>query len=61
MNDTYMNDTDKIQEALIDEALENSFPCSDPPFYVGAGSKPHPTVKRKKRGGFGYTATIERR
>ena len=27
----------KIRESQIDEALTESFPASDPPFYVGVG------------------------
>ena len=46
-------------EQRIDEALEQSFPASDPPFYVGSGNKPSGTKRPKKKGGnFGYTASI---
>jgi hypothetical protein len=30
-------------EHLIDEALEDTFPASDPPFFVGGGAEPAPT------------------
>jgi hypothetical protein len=31
-----------IDERLIDEALEATFPASDPPFFVGGGAGPSP-------------------
>jgi hypothetical protein len=43
-----MSDIDR--DRAIDEALEESFPASDPPFFVGAGAKPGTPLKRKKRG-----------
>jgi len=27
-------------ERLVDEALQDTFPASDPPFFVGAGAEP---------------------
>lgn len=37
-------------EARIDQALEDSFPASDPPYFVGAGAKPGEIVlKTAKR------------
>ena len=30
--------TDEQREARIDEALEESFPASDPPSFIGAGA-----------------------
>jgi hypothetical protein len=32
-----------VTERLIDEALEDTFPASDPPFFVGGGAEPAPT------------------
>jgi len=41
-------------EQRLDDALEESFPASDPPFFVGAGAAPGPKPpKQKKRGDFG--------
>jgi hypothetical protein len=42
----------------IDEALEESFPASDPPCFVGAGADPgEPSPRRKIRGDFGQYGT----
>jgi hypothetical protein len=43
--------TRKDQEARIDEALEESFPASDPPSFVGAGAPPGAPPARKKQPG----------
>jgi len=41
-------------ERHIDEALEDSFPASDPPCFVGAGAKPGaPAPKRRQPGQWG--------
>jgi hypothetical protein len=29
-----------LADRLVDEALQDTFPASDPPFFVGAGAKP---------------------
>jgi len=39
------------REARIDEALEESFPASDPPSFVGAGAPPGTPPARKRRPG----------
>jgi hypothetical protein len=45
--------TDK-REARIDEALEESFPASDPPSFIGAGAPPGAPPRRKRaRGDWG--------
>jgi hypothetical protein len=45
--------TDK-QEVRIDQALEESFPASDPPSFVGAGAPPGTPPRRKRpRGHWG--------
>jgi hypothetical protein len=46
--------TRKDQEARIDEALEESFPASDPPSFVGAGAPPGaPPVRKRRPGNWG--------
>jgi len=41
-------------ERHIDEALDESFPASDPPCFVGAGAQPGRHIEgRKKPGDFG--------
>jgi hypothetical protein len=30
----------RLTDRLVDEALQDTFPASDPPFFVGAGAKP---------------------
>jgi hypothetical protein len=41
-------------EQRLDQALEESFPASDPPFFVGAGNQPGPkSPAKKQRGNFG--------
>lgn len=30
----------RLADRLVDEALQDSFPASDPPFFVGAGAEP---------------------
>ena len=35
-------------EQSVDWALEESFPASDPPFFVGAGAYPGPAPRPKK-------------
>jgi len=50
-------------EQRIDQALEDSFPASDPPFFVGAGSKPgSPPPKRRPPGqwrqDYGYSSFV---
>jgi hypothetical protein len=41
-------------EERLDQALTDSFPASDPPFFVGAGAQPGPAPrKRRKPGDFG--------
>ena len=43
-------------ERRVDEALEESFPSSDPPFFVGAGAQPGKQAPARKRpGDFGVT------
>src|SRR4051794_15748288 len=37
-----------VTERLIDEALEDTFPASDPPFFVGGGAKPAPTKPERR-------------
>ena len=39
------------QEVRIDEALEDSFPASDTPWFVGAGAPPGTPPRRKRRRG----------
>jgi hypothetical protein len=36
------------RERRVDEALNETFPASDTPFYVGAGAKPAKPKSRKK-------------
>lgn len=42
---------DDDTERRLDEALAESFPASDPPYFVGAGAKPreHPTTQEARR------------
>jgi hypothetical protein len=43
-------------ERRIDEALEESFPASDPPSFIGAGAKPgNPSPRKKARGDWGQS------
>jgi len=45
---------DDDTERRLDEALAESFPASDPPYFVGAGAKPGEHIRpRKKPGHFG--------
>jgi hypothetical protein len=47
------NESGDDTERRIDEALEESFPASDPPCFVGAGAQPGKrTEPRKKSGEF---------
>ncbi|WP_068014368.1 hypothetical protein [Rhodoplanes sp. Z2-YC6860] len=32
-----------VTDRLVDEALEDTFPASDPPFFVGGGAEPAAT------------------
>jgi hypothetical protein len=49
-----MINSDQERDRQMDEALADSFPASDPPFFVGAGALPGPTQpKRRKPGDFG--------
>jgi hypothetical protein len=51
--------TEKFQspqdaDQRLDEALAESFPASDPPFFVGSGARPGPKQRqRRKPGDFG--------
>jgi hypothetical protein len=53
------NESGDDTERRIDEALEESFPASDPPCFVGAALNPANVLNRaKSRGSFGkVTAT----
>jgi hypothetical protein len=48
----------RTTEQAIDEALEDSFPASDPPYFVGAGAEPgQASPMRKRRNDFGQYGT----
>jgi hypothetical protein len=42
-------------ERRVDEALEESFPASDPPSFIGAGAKPGNPPRKKPRGDWGQS------
>ena len=48
-----MRQQSKVTDEQIDKALEETFPASDPPFYVGAGAPPSKGKQRKRVGFFG--------
>jgi hypothetical protein len=47
------------REQRIDQALEQSFPASDPPCFVGAGAEPVPQAKMKARYSYPAYKTLE--
>ena len=39
-----------VSDRQVDEALQDTFPASDPPFFVGGVAGPHADVLTKKEG-----------